>query len=145
MIDADRIHTTSTTTRINLQQRPTVSRRLSSATLPNNTCLVNVSVNPITDSNVTLNPLRSKNHGKLFPRTISLFLHKKSSVVSLTGAENQLTRMVSPSKAHDIPGFRTPNTTHCVDFMMPVERKRNLSIVVESTVTESMDDGSTGL
>ena len=140
MIDADRIHTASTTTRINLQQRPTVSRRLSSVTLPNNTRLDHVSVNPIPDLNVTLNPLRSKNHGKLLPRTISLFSRKRSSVVSLNGAGNQLTRMPFSSKAHDIPGSRTPIITH-VDFIMLVERERILRMVVESTVTERADDG----
>lgn len=80
----------------------------------------------------TRNPIRPKKNGKLIPRTISLFLRKKSSVASLTEAESQVARMASSSKAHDIPGSRTPNITY-VDFMTPVERERNLRIVVEST------------
>ena len=61
-------------------------------------------------------------------------------MVSLNGAGNQLTRMPFSSKAHDIPGSRTPIITH-VDFIMLVERERNLRMVVESTVTERVDDG----
>ncbi|EDR03614.1 uncharacterized protein LACBIDRAFT_331303 [Laccaria bicolor S238N-H82] len=141
MIDADRTHAASTTTGINLHRRPKVPRRLSSATLPDNTRTVNfVSANPIPESNVTRNPIRPRKNGKLIPRALSLFLRKKSTVASLTEAESQLARMASSSKAHDIPGCRTPNITF-VDFMTPVEREQKLKIVIESTVTESVDDG----
>ena len=92
MIDADCIHTAATTTRINLQQRPTVSRRLSSATLPDNTRLVNVSVNSIPTQMLPSIPFAQKITERFFPRTISLFLRKKSSVVSPTEAQNQLTK-----------------------------------------------------